>query len=232
MIRETLKRNPALLLLAVVYLWVLPRCLSYQNAWMEPEEFRMKTFLLKTGPALNSGDLKTGLDWKVFEYKPRCTRPLSSYFEIMDTKFRSWAWRFVCPHPSLSLTWIFSLVLAPLLLFRLLRNLGASPNTGLALTAYYLATPGLMPGAAEDLAVTRDAVVARLGGFDQAGQNAFRQVAALVRAAIRQREELAREIEQHDGAAVHLDQLAAAGRDLRDGGDDVLGHGVGQLFSP
>ena len=30
-----------------------------------------------------------------------------------------------------------------------------------------------MPGAAEDLAVTRDAVVARLGGFDQAGQNAL-----------------------------------------------------------
>src|SRR5262249_1173340 len=53
---------------------------------------------------------------------------------------------------------------------------------------------------------------------------ALRQAAALVRAAIGDGEELALEIEDDDRAALHLDQLAAAGRDLGDGGDDVLGH--------
>ncbi len=47
-----------------------------------------------------------------------------------------------------------------------------------------------------------------------------------MRAAIAERKELAAEIVDHDGAAAHLDQLALAGRNLIDGGDDMAGHHV------
>jgi tetratricopeptide (TPR) repeat protein len=144
MIQEMLKRNPALLLLVFVYLWIIPRCLSYRNAWVEPEELRIKSYILKTGPDINIRDIANGLNWQAFEYKPRPTRPLSSYFEIIDTKFRCRLWHNFMPHPSLSLTWIFSLGLAPFFLCRLLKNLGASSNTALTLTAFYLATPGVL----------------------------------------------------------------------------------------
>jgi tetratricopeptide (TPR) repeat protein len=97
-----------------------------------------------SGSTLHLNDLKHGLFWQLFEYKPRPTRLLSSYFEILDTKFRSWAWHFIMPHPSLSLTWAFSLLLAPLFLYLLLRNLGISSNIALMMTAFYLVTPGAL----------------------------------------------------------------------------------------
>ncbi len=139
-----MKQNPSVLLLLVAYLFVLPFSLSYQNAWVEPEQLKIKSFIMADGLDLNVNDLKNGLSWQIFEYKPRCTRPFSSYFEILDTKFRSWLWHFILPHPSLSLTWIFSLILAPLCLYRLLKNLGISANTSMALTAFYLSTPGTL----------------------------------------------------------------------------------------
>jgi len=60
----------------------------------------------------------------------------------------------------------------------------------------------LVPRAAENFSLARHAVLARLRGLDQAGELTFTQVAALVRAAVGQREEFAGQIEQHDGAAV------------------------------
>ncbi len=48
------------------------------------------------------------------------------------------------PHPSLSLTWIFSLILAPLFLYRLLKNLDIGQNIAAAMVAFYLATPGVL----------------------------------------------------------------------------------------
>ncbi len=139
-----MKKNPAILLLMFVYFLIIPTCLSYQNAWVQPEELFIKSFLLKTGVNLNAQDLKSGLFWQLFEYKPRSTRPLSSYFEIIDTKFRCWLWRYMLPHPSLSLSWIFSLILAPLFLYQLLRNMNISPPVATTLVAFYLATPGVL----------------------------------------------------------------------------------------
>jgi len=143
-IKEKLRRTPAIVLLIFVYIGILPHCLSYQNSWVQPEELYIKSFVLKTGPDLNVKDIKNGLFWQLFEYKPRCTRPLSSYFEIIDTKFRCWLWRYIMPHPSLSLTWIFSLILGPLFLYRLLKNIGIGPNIAMSMVAFYLATPGVL----------------------------------------------------------------------------------------
>ncbi len=135
---------PALLLLIFVYLFVFPRSLSYDHSWVQPEQFFIKMGILKSGPSLNPQDLKNGLYWQLFEYQPRSTRPLSSYFEIIDTKFRVWLWQYVMPHPSLSLTWIFSLFLGPLFLYKLLRNYEVGKNLAIAMIAFYLATPSIL----------------------------------------------------------------------------------------
>ena len=52
----------------------------------------------------------------------------------------------------------------------------------------------------------------------------MREAAAAMRATVVEREEIAAEIEHHDIAAADLDQLALAGRNLIDGGDDVACH--------
>jgi len=144
-LKTIIDKRPGLLLLIFVYLYILPKCLSYDNAWMQCEEFNIKRCVLVNGPNFTFNDLQNGLNWRQFEnWQPRCSRPLSSYFEIIDTKFRSWAWHYILPHPSLSLTWIFSLILAPVFLYRLLRNRAVSPNVAMSLVAFYLVTPGVL----------------------------------------------------------------------------------------
>ncbi|MBF0504889.1 MAG: hypothetical protein HQL14_07280 [Candidatus Omnitrophica bacterium] len=144
-IKTFINKNPAVLLLFFVYLFFLPHLLSYDYAWMFPEEFFCKKAAIKNGPQLQWQDLKSGMDWWGFEEGTfRITRPLSSYFEILDTKFRCWLWHFMPPHPSVSLTWIFSFIGAPVFLYRLMRYWKVSQNTALAMTAFYLMTPAVM----------------------------------------------------------------------------------------
>ena len=143
---DFLKNKPAALLLLFVYLVLLPSCLSYEHAWMFPDQFFRKSGIIATGSSLNIHDIKAGMNWQLFEYTPRITRPLSSYFEILDTKFRIWLWHYLFPHPSLSLTWIFSLGLAPFFLYRLLRNFQVGANTAIAMVSFYLMTPGVLSG--------------------------------------------------------------------------------------
>src|SRR5580704_16248121 len=83
-----------------------------------------------------------------------------------------------------------------------------------------------VPRAADDLALPRVAVLAGLAGLDQAGQAAFAQAAALMRAAVGKREELALDVEHRDLAALDVDELAGAGWKLAQCSDHVLGHGV------
>jgi len=66
---RTLKQNPAIFLLIFVYLGIIPACLSYQNAWVEPEQLRIKSCILQPGTALNPKDIQNGLFWQFFEYK-------------------------------------------------------------------------------------------------------------------------------------------------------------------
>ena len=143
-IKAFLNKNPAVFLLLFVYIVFIPLFLSYDRVWVLPEEFYFKTVVLTHGPALQLNDLKLGLNCMGFENAPRLSRPLSSYFEILDTKFRCWLWHYVLPHPSLSLTWIFSFIGTPLLLYRLLRYWKVSVNTAMAMTAFYLMTPEVM----------------------------------------------------------------------------------------
>src|SRR5262249_11526379 len=81
-----------------------------------------------------------------------------------------------------------------------------------------------MPGAAQELAAPRIAVVAGHRRFDQRGDRALAEAAALMRAAVEQPVEFTLEVEDDDRAALHGDQLAGARRDLAEDGDDMARH--------
>lgn len=135
---------PATLLIILVYGYIVLFLLNHENSWMMPELHEHKSHILKSAWNITGSDLKESLNWEVFEKFPRCTRPMSSFFEIMDTKWRSWLWRYTIPHPSLSLTFIFSLILSPVLLYKIFRNWGIGYNAALCILAIYLVSPGFL----------------------------------------------------------------------------------------
>ncbi len=144
-IRDLINRFPSVLLLFFVFFLLIPRNLSYDSAWVNPEMKYIETTALSLGSHLQIKDMRVGLNYMGFENcVPRVTRPLSSYFQILDTKFRCWLWTYLLPHPSLSLTWVFTLILGPFIFYRLLRNLEISANLAITMTSFYLMTPAVM----------------------------------------------------------------------------------------
>ena len=81
-----------------------------------------------------------------------------------------------------------------------------------------------VPGTFHHLTGARADVFAGHLRLDQRGLDAVRQAAATMRTAVVESEEIAAKIEHHDVAAGNFDELALAGRDLIDGGDDVASH--------
>src|ERR1051326_7992193 len=81
-----------------------------------------------------------------------------------------------------------------------------------------------VPGTAQDLAVAAVPIDPWLGGFDETDQSSLGKIAALMRAAVEQGEQFAVDVEDHDGAAVAIDQLTAAGRHAPRPRDHVLSH--------
>jgi len=117
---------------------------DYSMGWVLVEAASWKPSITAWGFPDSLASLKHALDWPMFEFEPRITRPLSNLFELFDTSFRAIAWGFVPPLPSLSLTWPFTLVIAPTLLFLLLRRLGIERWLALLSTALYVANPGVL----------------------------------------------------------------------------------------
>jgi len=100
--------------------------------------------ILASSKTLSLSDLKFGMNWPLFETEARPYRPFSSYFEILDTRFRVAMWRTFVPHPSLSLTWVFTLFLSPILFFRFIRSRGISEGAAVLAVAILLASPGTL----------------------------------------------------------------------------------------
>ena len=143
--RQFLRQSPHKLLFAVTCLYVFfGILLNYQTVWMQPEAVGIDSGIHSHGDRLSLSDLKLGLNYPLFEWAPRTHRPLSSYFEIVDVRFRSWLWNIVPPHPSLSLTWIFLLILSPILLIRFLRSRGISEPAAYCAASLFLASPGTL----------------------------------------------------------------------------------------
>jgi len=133
-------------LLTAAYVYIIFVTLGYDSAWMLPEVFKIKSSIVAMMHSEN------GIFWPltyifrfdVFEFGPRTTRPLSSLFEIADTFFRVGLWKFMTPHPSLSLSFIFTLVLSPYCLYKLLRNWDLTANQATIAVSFYLVQPGTL----------------------------------------------------------------------------------------
>ena len=80
------------------------------------------------------------------------------------------------------------------------------------------------PQMADDFAAADVVVFARLGRGDEARDLALGEFAVPVRTAVRQSEELAGDVEDHDGAAARVDELSPAGRDFIGARDDTFRH--------
>lgn len=119
--------------------------ISSKTAWMLPEAFIWKSQIIQD---VMSGSMTTVIkrvfDLNIFEFAPRTTRPLASLFEIADTSFRSYLWKFITPHPSLSLTWLLTLFASPWILYKILKLRGVSSYASLALIAIYLTQMGTL----------------------------------------------------------------------------------------
>jgi hypothetical protein len=130
--------------LVFAYVQVARLLADYGAVWSSPEVGHWKQHILEWVGPHSLPALSHALDWQVFEYEPRVTRPLSNVFELFDTWFRAMLWRAIPPHPSLSLTWPFSLFAAPYLLYRLLRRLGVAEGIAAVACALYVANPGVL----------------------------------------------------------------------------------------
>ena len=118
---------------------------NYQVVWVQPENFVKRDMVLQTSyPNLGAVFLET-FNWSVLEAgAPRLTRLMSSFFDVIDSHFRNWFNSNVFPHPSISVTWIFSLVLSPLFLFRGLLLAGCKKEIALYSLAIYFSLPGVL----------------------------------------------------------------------------------------
>lgn len=137
------RNNPGLVLFIAVYSYTCFVLLNRENAWVIQERLGVKSVVLGNTRSF-SQDLKESLfNWELFDPAPR-VRPLSNLFLVLDTRVRSWLWNHVPPHPSLSLTFLFSLVLSPYFLLKLFRGMGLSRNEAFGLSSLYISSPGLL----------------------------------------------------------------------------------------
>lgn len=131
------------LLLAAEFLYIFSVLLNYDNSWMNPEKTLTHAYFLQNGVSLGQEDFKRSMNVRVVEWgAPRITRPLSNIFEMLNAKFRAWLWLYILPHASLSLTWPFSFLLLPWLLYRFFRKMGCDTELALGGLVLYIASAG------------------------------------------------------------------------------------------
>ncbi len=116
---------------------------DYNVVWSQPENLIKRQALLWRDQGTLWSQILAGFDWSLWENgAPRLTRPLSSFLDLANAHFRVWFHATIFPHPSVSLTWIASLLLAPWFLFKAMRHLGLSAFWGLCGVGIYLSLPG------------------------------------------------------------------------------------------
>ena len=118
--------------------------LDYDKNWMHPAMvIDYHPAALQTGKRFVLEDLWRGFDYMGFDGAPR-GRFLSYFMVIPNEKFRLWLFERVPPHPSLSITWLFSLVLSPILLFKVALNSGCGRKGAWIAVLLYLLSAGFL----------------------------------------------------------------------------------------
>jgi len=119
--------------------------LNYDNAWIHPENIKnLRQTACRNGYSFALADLLQAFNWKTYELGvPRVTRPLSNILELFNSKIRLYLWKFIVPHPSLSIVWMCFLF-SPILFFLMMKNTGFNSGLGLAGTMLYHSSIGFL----------------------------------------------------------------------------------------
>lgn len=119
--------------------------LNYSANWMHPEvvAYHLPS-VLNQGNELTWHDGLSFFDWGTFEFGASRARFVSYAFETLNIKFRNWLFHYIPPHPSLSLTWIFTYLLSPFFLFKLTNNLSGNRSTASLAVLLYVVSTGFL----------------------------------------------------------------------------------------
>src|SRR5688572_7627991 len=132
----------ALLLPLINLVWIVLFLSDYTNVWVAPEAIVWRAEL--SANRTLGETVRFAFNWSALESAPRVSRPLSNLFETADSAVRKRLWRSWTPHPALSLTYLFTLIVAPVLLFAVLRALGIRDSLAWCGAALYLSNPGTL----------------------------------------------------------------------------------------
>ena len=117
---------------------------NYGNCFQDFECIRHFTpFVIKTGPNLSWHDIINSFNAWGLDGNSR-SRFLSYFSYILIIKTRLLLWNFLPPHPSASIIWPLTLVLAPFLLYKFLRRILNESTAALFGTAIYLSSCGYL----------------------------------------------------------------------------------------
>ncbi|MFH1037283.1 MAG: discoidin domain-containing protein [PVC group bacterium] len=99
---------------------------------------------VRNGVNLVPEDFIRTFDKWLFQFGLSRARHISDIVELLDIKFRIWLFNHIIPHPTLSLAWLFSLVLSPFLLFKLVNNMTQSRTAAWVGVSLYCASSGFL----------------------------------------------------------------------------------------
>jgi len=118
---------------------------NYANCFQDAEAMVWFTpAALEKGASFSRDDFANIFNVWGFDNGWNRPRFLSYTFYIIAIKTRLLLWNLMPPHPSLSVVWLFSLILAPIMLFKYLRLILKDTTAALAGVAVYISACGYL----------------------------------------------------------------------------------------
>lgn len=119
---------------------------DYSKNWIHSELPALSySKVLRHGSYPSPRDLHLMFDMHSFNYAPR-PRLLSHLQEILNIKFRMFLFNLIPPHPSLSLSWVWLVILAPICLYRFLKSTYNNLHTSLIGLIVYFSSTSVLSG--------------------------------------------------------------------------------------
>lgn len=129
----------------IVFIFILLVLSDYDANWMHPEVVRLQLpYIFENGRNLQPADFLKIFNCYIFDSGNPRPRFLSHLLQTINFKFRNHLFNFIPPHPSLSLTWIFTLILSPVFLFKLVYNLTSNRIASWMSVLLYAVSPGAL----------------------------------------------------------------------------------------
>lgn len=147
-IREKISWIVSLLLLAIAIGVIALLVFDYSKSFVHPTDFLdILARSVSNGLSVDWDDLKNSIaQWGPEESRPRF---LAFLVEGFDTKLRLFLYNFIMlPATLWPIAWLFQIVVGPVFLFRLVRNLGGDRTASTVTVAIYLSSIGFLSGIA------------------------------------------------------------------------------------